>query len=294
MLLAPSRVRDERAWLSWVASFAGAIVRLSPNVRVLVLDDRERPRHEPLAQQYGRAVCTVAAGLEIARRTAAMLEATPDASSLEGRLRTLVVRVLQCVGQSRLDEAEGFVVAIERLAHEHGRAEAVVPARLCIANGYTAAKRHNDAVRSFRAAEMAAERAQACGAHNGAFLRIQARFGVAAGLLAAPEGAALAARYYDETAPLCRALLDAKLEFEAHRAAAVAHELARAYQSAWDASVRALGVVDRLTASERDDANLVPLADAMLRLTETRALSSYRSAVHTELRKRGMRGTRWA
>lgn len=223
-----------------------------------------------------------------------MLDAAVDATTLEGQLRTLAVRVLQCVSESRLDDAERFAIAIEHLAHEHRRSEAVVPARLCIGSGYTAAKRHTDAVRSFRAAEVAAERAHLNGAPNGAFLRIQARFGVAAGLLAAPEGAELAARYYDETAPLCRALPDAKLEFESHRAAAVAHELARAYQPAWDASVRALGVVDRFTPSERDDANLVPLADGMLRLAETRALSSYRRAVETELRKRGMRGTRWA
>lgn len=51
VLLAPSRIRDDRAWLTWVASFAGAIVRLSPSVRVLVLDDREQPRHELLARQ---------------------------------------------------------------------------------------------------------------------------------------------------------------------------------------------------------------------------------------------------
>ncbi len=274
VLLAPSRIRDDRAWLAWVASFAGAIVRLSPTVRVLVLDDREQPRHELLARQYGRAVCSVTANLEIAMRTAAMLDAASDATTLEGQLRTLAVRVLQCVGQSRLDDAERFTIAIEHLAHEHHRSEAVVPARLCIGSGYTAAKRHNDAVRSFRAAELAAERAQAAGAMNGAFLRIQARFGVAAGLLAAPEGAALAARYYEETAPLCKALPDAKLEFESHRAAAVAHELVRAYQPAWDASIRALGVVDRLTPSERDDANLVSLTDAILRLTETRARTS--------------------
>jgi hypothetical protein len=58
--------------------------------------------------------------------------------------------------------------------------------------------------------------------------------------------------------------------------------------------VKALGVVDRLDDAQREQAMLVPLADAMLRLVKTRELSSYRGAVETELRKRRMRGTQWA
>jgi hypothetical protein len=294
VLLAPSRVTDERAWLKWVAAFAGAVATIAPSVRVLLLDDSERPRHEPLAHQYGAAVCTVPAALGIATRTTAMVEAAADASSVQGQLRVLAVRTLQCVSQRRPDEAERHVVSLERLANENGRPEAIVPVRFSVAGGFTAAQRHEDAVRSYRIAEVAAERAQSIGVPNGAFLRVLARFGVAAGLLAAPQGAALAARYYEETAPLCAAIPDAKLEFESHRAAAVAHELAGAPRPAWDASIRALAVVDRLTASERSDANLVPLVDAVLRLTETRALASFRSGMENQLRTRGLRGTRWA
>lgn len=90
---------------------------------------------------------------------------------------------------------------------------------------------------------------------------------------------------------MCRALANVPLELDAYRCAALAHELSKAYKDAWNANVKALGLVDQLSASERENATLVPLVDAMLRITQHRELRSYRDALANELRRRGLHGS---
>ncbi len=293
LVLAPERIKDERAWITWVHTLMGALAQVGSPVRIVLLEDARRPRYEALAR-LGPVVHTVHASLALPARTTAMAEAASDTGSVDGQMRLLAMRVMQCVNEGRVDDANRMATAVEALANDARAYGSVVPVRFAVANAMTAANRHTDAVTSYRAAEVAAERAEANGDPGGLWLRIMARFGVGCGLLAAPHGFAHAARYYEETAPLCQKLGDPRLELESYRCAAIAHELAKAYRPAWDVVVKALGVVDRLDDAQREQAMLVPLADAMLRLVKTRELSSYRGAVETELRRRKMRGTEWA
>ncbi len=292
IVLAPERIANERAWLGWVEAFAHAIARFAPTARIVLLEDAARPRYESLVR-YGDAVRTVRADLEIPARATAMVEGASDTRTLEGQLRVLTVRAMQFVSQGRLSEAERLANAIESLGADAQRHVPAIPVRFAIANALTAAHQHNEAVRSYRAAESAAERAAASGDPQGLWLRITARFGVGAGLLAAPHGARHAAEYYNATVPLCVQLGDAHLELEAHRCASLAHELDRDPRGAWDAGVRALAVVDRLTPDQRENAMLVPLTDALLRVASSRSIGIPRRAIEAELRKRGLRGSEW-
>jgi hypothetical protein len=291
IVFAPATVRDPSAWLQWIETFVTALVRFAPNVRVVVLEDPARPVYEALARRHPHAVSTVRADLGIAARTARMVESAADLTTTAGRIRALNVRAVLCVNAGRVDEAEAMARDIERLASSAGVHGAAVPVRFAVAGGLTAAGRHLDAVASYRAAEASAARAEASGEPNAARLRITTRFGVAAGILAVPQGAVHAARYYEETAPMCARLGDTRLELECHRCAGSAFELARMLPPAWDACVRALGLVDRLSASEREATMLVPLADAMLRLTTTAELRRFRQGIEVELRRRRMHGT---
>jgi hypothetical protein len=293
LVLAPERIKDERAWIAWVHTLVDALAQIGSFPRIVLLEDARRSRYEDLAR-LGPVVHTVRASLELPTRATAMAEAASDARGVDGQMRLLAVRVMQCVNEGRVDDANRMAAAVEALAKEARMHGSVVPVRFAVANAMTAAHRHTDAVTSYRAAEIAAEHAEAHGDPGGLWLRIMARFGVGCGLLAASHGFVHAAGYYEETAPLCQKLGDPRLELEAYRCAAIAYELAKAYRPAWDVIVKALGVVDRLDEAQREQAMLVPLADAMLRLVKMRELSSHRAAVEHELRKRRMRGSEWA
>lgn len=292
LILAPARIRQERAWLPWVQAFLTSLARFAPGVRVIVLDDVAQPRYATLPA-LGASVHAVEARLDIPGRVAAMTEAVDD-GSVQAQLRVLTARTMRCVNDGQLEDAQRLASAVEALAFEARLSANVVPVRFSVAAAMTGAGRHPEAVTSYRAAETAAERAEAEGDARGLWLRVLARFGVSAGLLAAPHGQARAAAYYQDTVPLCQTLGDVALEFEAHRCAAAAHELSKEYRASWDCCVSALAAVDRLTASQREGANLVPLVDNVVRLLKQREFVPFRPAMEAQMRRRGLRGTQWA
>lgn len=291
LVVAPASIPDERAWLRWVQQLLESAARFAPTARLIFLDDAQRPRYSGLGT-LGPRVCSVEASLHIAARVAAMTEAADD-GTVPGQLRILTARTMQCVNEGRVDDADRLANAVEALATDARCFACVVPVRFAVAGALTAQKRHPDAVRSYRSAERAAEQAEQHGDARGLSLRVLSRFGVAAGLLAAPEGARQAATYYQDTVPLCQSLGDPTLELEALRCAALAHELAKAPRAAWDASVSAIAVVDRLTEAQRQGANLIPLVDTILRLLKQRELVPFRPAMEGQLRRRRLRGTAW-
>ena len=292
LILAPARIRQERAWLPWVQAFLTSLARFAPGVRVVVLDDVARPRYATLPA-LGASVHAIEAQLDIPARVAAMTEAVDD-GSVAAQIRSFTARTMQCVNEGRVDDAHRMATVVETLATEARLFGCIVPVRFAVAGAMTGAGRHPEAVTSYRTAETAAERAEAHGDERGLWLRVLSRFGVAAGLLAAPQGQARAAVYYQETVPLCKTLGDLSLELEAHRCAALAHELSKAHRASWDSCVSAIGVVDRLSDAQRTGANLVPLVDNIVRLLKQRELVPFRPAMEAQLRRRGLRGTEWA
>ena len=219
LIVAPSSVHKERAWLSWLQAFLTSLARFAPGVRIILLDDVARPRYAALPT-LGASVHAVEAHLEISARVAAMTEAADD-GSVQGQIRSLTARTMQCVNEGRVDDADRVASAVESLATDALLFACIVPVRFAVAGAMTGVGRHAEAVASYRAAETAAEQAEAHGDPQGLRLRILSRFGVAAGLLAAPEGQPRAAIYYQGTVPLCQTLEDLNLELEAHRCAAL-------------------------------------------------------------------------
>jgi hypothetical protein len=292
VVLAPSTWADPHAYATWLRTFLAALVRFAPGVRVVLLDDAAQPHYDGLAS--GAAVHTVHANLTLSARVQAMSDAAADPSTLDGRLRGWAVQALLHVRDGQLREADAVTRQLETLASEVRRDAVAVPARLALGAALTGQRRHPEAVESYRAAERAAERAEAHGDPSALRLRVLARFGVAAALLASPAGLALSAQYYTDTAPLCEKLGDQALELDAHRCAAVAHELGQARQPAFDACVKALALSDRMTPADRQRAQLVPFVDLLVRLVQHRDLAVYQAAMHAQLRRRGLRGTSWA
>lgn len=291
LVLEPDRVVDPRAWNRWLGSFVTHLAPLGRRVRVLVRDITPMQQYEPLIRALGPLAHTTDARLRIGARVAAVTLATADLSRFEGALRVITARAMQAVDEGRLDEAESHASAADNIAGAEGAHALVVPIRFCVGNGFAAVGRFEDAIRHFRAAEQAAERAEALGDPRALRLRVLARFGTGAMLLSSPRAAQHAAQWYEATAPLCQALGDVALELDAHRVACLAYERAGATQPAWDAGVRALGCVDRLATDTRDGAMLGPLADALVRLTARGPLQHFRKGLREQLERRGMHET---
>lgn len=289
LVFEPERVGDERAFVRWLSALVRRLAEQTSGVRVLVLDSTMQLRYEPLWRELGALAWTWAARLELPARVSAVTVAHADLGRFEGALRVMTVRAMQAVNERKIDEATRLAKAAHDLAFGAGAFASVVPIRFAVGNGLAGAGRHVEAVQEFRAAEEAAERAEAAGDPNGLRLRVFARFGVGAMLLGAQEGARLAATYYEDTAPLCQRLGDSRLELESQRVASLAHERAGNVHAAWDAGIRALAVVDRLTAEEREAAMLVPLADALVALTRHRSHQDHRRGLDEQLRRRGMK-----
>jgi hypothetical protein len=290
--LLPTSMADLRGYREWLVAFLTSLVRYAPGVRVVLLDDTKQPAYQGLASDA--VVHTVHASLELPVRMRAMVEASVDPASVEGRLRLGALHVVALVQAGRVDEAQQSAHQLDAFARDVGANTTVVPVHFAVGAGLVAAGRQNDAVKAYRAAESAAERGVLQGDPTAARLRVFARFGAGSALLATPVGRSLAAKHYAETAPLCEPLGDRSLELEAHRCAATAHELAGAQQAAFDECVKALALVDRMSEVERAGAPLVLLVDLIVRLVQVRDLAGYQSAMHTQLRRRGLRGTTWA
>ena len=290
--LLPTAVPDLRGYREWLIGFLGSLVRYAPGVRVVLLDDSVRHAYQGLASDA--VMHTVPASLALPARMQAMAEASVDPASVEGRLRLGALHVVALVQAGRVDEAQQSARQLDAFARDVGADTAVVPVHFAVGAGLVAAGRQTDGVSSYRAAEAAAERAVLRGDPTAARLRVFARFGAGSALLATPVGRPLAAKHYTETAALCEPLGDRSLELEAYRCAALSHDLAGARQAAFDACVKALALVDRMSDEERASAQLASLVDLIVRLVQTRDLAVYQPAMHTQLRRRGMRGTTWA
>ena len=292
VVLAPSAVGDNARWLEWVVGLAG---KLDDRVaRVILLEDRVSPRSEQLARSFPEHVHTTIAALEIPGRIVRMAARTSSPTDPAGKLRVLFTRTLGEVNAGRTAQAAALADEVTAIAEPLGLFSVIIPVRFAVGAALVNEKRHVEAVRSYALAVHAAERAEAAGQQNGRWLRIMARFGVGSAILATPQGAERAATYFAETAPLCREPTRHDLELEAHRCASAAYEIAGQHERAWDAGVRALGMVDQLAPEARKGASLISLVDALLRLTEARRLRHHRAGLEHELRRRTLRGTTWA
>ncbi len=289
LVLDPVHVIDERAWHAWMLTFVRLVATARRRVRLLLLDSAVGLRYERVAADLGPLLRTSVASLDLPARITAATVARADLGRVEGVLRVMTVRTMQAVNERRIDDAVRLAAEADEVAHRSGAFAFAVPIRFSVGNGLAAAGRHVEAVEQFRAAELAAERAEDAGDANGVRLRILARFGVGAMLLSAHEGAIHAARYYEATAPLCARLGDARLELECHRVASLAHERSGNVRAAWDRGVCALALVDRLSVDERASAMLVPLADALVALTRHRSHRTFRAGLDEQLRRRGMK-----
>ena len=272
----------------WMEGFLRLLSQHCRTARFIVLDDVAHPSFGRLAERLGPQAISIVPALHLGERISAMVEASADTTRSEGQMRVLCVQAMLAVSEGRVDRAEQLASTIEAVADASGSFAPVIPVRFSIGAGLLAQGLLARAVASYRAAEAAAERAQAAGDPQGLELRIFSRFGVGAALLSSKEGLLHAAKYDEETAPLCVELGDVRLEIDAHRMAGVAHERRGDLKEAWEAAVRALSCLPRVPEADRRDGAMAPLADWMLALTNPWTMRSYRKPLETKLAELGV------
>ncbi|ATB36464.1 hypothetical protein CYFUS_001879 [Cystobacter fuscus] len=263
----PGEVADAKAWWQWLHE-ALAYLR-SPNVRVVVLDDVRVRVLEPLARAEPKRVRTSVADLDM---PGAMEEVARGAAGLDpagGRYRELLVRLGNAAGRGELNLVTRLGEEAASLAAGEGWPALVVAARWAMGAALLVASKPTEALEHYRKAEGAAVDAEARGEVQGAELRLKSRMAMGAVLVTMQEWAQ-AAVLYEETAPMARKLVDARLELECWRMASFCRESVHELDKAWEATEQAWSVGLALEPEARSTSTLPYVAEARVRLGQAR------------------------
>ncbi|WNG30410.1 hypothetical protein F0U62_45175 [Cystobacter fuscus] len=267
VVLIPAGGTDAGAWLQWLrrtvekADF--------PQVRLVVLEDARGLGLEPLAELFPERVVTIPARLDMAR---AMEELSREAGHLDtpgGKFRELFVRMGNAATKGNVGTVETLGAQAVSVAADNELHSLEVTARFVMGAALLGAQRPQEALEHYRQAEAAAERSEAKGEPEGRLLRLKARLAQGAAWVTAEEHAPAAA-LYEQTAPLARALKDARMELECWRMASWCCEVRKEWERAWAHGQRAWEVGQTLDAQTRETSTLPYVAEALVRLSQER------------------------
>jgi hypothetical protein len=267
VVLMPAGGADAGAWLQWLRR---TVERAHfPQVRMVVLEDARVLALEPLAELFPERVVTIPARLDMAR---AMEELSREAGHLDtpgGKFRELFVRMGTAATKGNVGTVEKLGAQAVAVAADHGLHSLEVTARFVMGAALLGAQRPKEALEHYRQAEAAAERSEAKGEPEGLPLRLKARLAQGAARVTAEEHAP-AAVLYEETAPLARAMKDARMELECWRMASWCCEVSKEWERAWAHGLRAWEVGRALDAPTRETSTLPYVAEALVRLSQER------------------------
>jgi hypothetical protein len=267
VVLMPSQVGDARAWLEWLR---GAVEKAgSPHVRLVVLDDARTLTLEPLAELLPEKVVTIAAKLNMG---GVLEELSREAGNLDtpgGRFRELFVRMGNAATKGNVGQVEKLGAQAVALAAEQGWFSLAVAAHFVVGGALLAVNQPREALGHYQKAEATAAEAEAKGEAQGAELRLKSRLAQGTALVSVQEHAP-AAKLYAETAPLARALMDARMELECWRMASWCCEMAKEVDAAWEHGQRAWRVGREMEAGTRATSTLPYVGEALVRLSSER------------------------
>jgi hypothetical protein len=288
LVLLPVRGTDAGAWREWLRRVVGKAK--APHVRLVVLDDARTLALEPLAELLPERVVTIPARLDMGRALEELSREAGHVDTPGGQFRELFVRMGNAATKGHVDKVEELGARAVAVAAAHGLDSLVVTARFVMGGAHLGAQRPREALEHYRQAEAAAEQAEAKGAPEGTPLRLKARLAQGAARVTAQEYAQ-AATLYEETAPLARALKDARMELECWRMASWCCELQKEVERAWAHGQRAWEVGRAMDAAPRGTSTLPYVAEALVRLSHERR--GPRAAREMELEIESVLGQDW-
>jgi len=291
--LMPDEVRSWEGYLLWLQRLTQ---KMPPNIRLLVVDQREAPQYAPLAKVDPLRVLEQTCDLSV---LAALEELATSAGTDTpgGAFRKLQTECAARLAAGDVDAAVRAGMSASEVAKAQRWPHLAAVTSMMLAAAYSAQERPNEALAAYAEAErLGAEReAQETASTDepayGTRIRLQARLGQGAVLLscAAYKHAAVA---YEQSAVLAHQLGDAPAELDAYRLASFSHSALGDAKAAWEHGSRGFQLATGMDEETRRSSTLPYLAEHLLRLTERHgAYNAHRRPLEQHLTK--LLGAAW-
>jgi hypothetical protein len=267
VVLLPARGADASAWLKWLTGMVDKAS--SAHVRLVVLDDARTLVLEPLAEALPERVVTMPAKLDMGRALEELAQGAGHLDTPGGKFRELFVRMGNAATKGNVEQVERLGAQAVSVAAGGGLPSLVVAAHFVMGGALLGAGRAREALEHYRQAEAASGESEAKGEPQGAQLRLKSRMAQGAAWVTA-QAYAEAAKLYEETAPLARALRDVRMELECWRMASWCCETEKELERAWAHGRRAWAVGQAMDAGTRETSTLPYVGEALVRLSHQR------------------------
>ncbi len=278
--LDPDEVSDAKSYLLWLQHL---VHEAAAELRFFVVDAMALPAYTPLLEAEPVLVTGQACDLDM---PAALEELAQQAGTDTpgGKFRQLLVKLGAAASAGDLTIAVPMAAAATAIATAQGWPHFAALVQMSLAGGYSALGRHLEAVHCYGEAERLGAESEKIpesesnegGAPYGTRIRLQARFGQGAGLIA--HGAwPTAAQVYLQAHALAEALSDLRAQLDCFRLASVCYEQSGELQKAWDAGMRGFGIGADMDEQTRKTSTLPYLCEQLERMTSRSEYAAHRA-----------------
>lgn len=252
MVLLPSRIVDDHAWLAWLR----IAVKLAPaSIRLIAFDYPDTNTMQSLADAEPELVHSEFVDIDLA---AAAIEVSAEAGHLdqpEGQFRHAYVQMLYAIAKQDLTAAHELGAPALELARRQGWGHLEIAVMFALGCGFLQAKQPQQAIELYECAERRAVQGQDAGEPWGGILQLNARLATAAAAVIA-EAWPQAAQIYLETAPLARSLNDTRVELDCVRMASYCRSNHGQHDEAWILGLSALDIGEGMDEQTRKSSTL--------------------------------------
>lgn len=269
LVLRPDSVRDPEAYQLWIHRLATAAPN---NVRVMVLDLAPQPGYGELAGFDDKLVVTQEPALDMPAALEEVSRAGGNLDTPGGQYRHLFVQMGNALGEGELERALSLGEAALAIAVAQGWFHMLVPIHMALGTGLSAAGRHSEAMARYEAAELAAAKGETDGPEEVKpvcpQMRLQARLGRGTALIAAGAWS-LAAKLFEETAPLAEEQKNDRAVLDCYRLASFCWEQEGKLDEAWRLGLLGFDKARTLDRETLETSTFPYLGLGLMRLTES-------------------------
>jgi hypothetical protein len=269
LVLRPSELTDVAAHHDWLAELA----KLAPaGVRAVLLDSVEEPVHAALDARDPARIVVQRALLDMPEALIEVSEAAGHLDTPGGQFRDLFVRMSGAIAKNDIAAALPLAAAAVAVAQANRLWYLAVPVHIAIATTLLGAKRGQEAIAQYVAAEVAAQRGvdDSESGSDGLCQRLllEARISHGTALIVL-EKFTDAASHFELTAQLAAAEKAWLVAFDARRLVSFCWERAGDETRAWQTGLVALRSARLIDPSERATSTLPHLGEALSRLAKS-------------------------
>lgn len=283
--LDPVAVSSHAAFVLWLHRLA---VDAPPELRFMVIVDQASSQYATLSAVAPEQVRVEPCGFEL---PLALEQLAQNAGRTEpgARFRCLQVQLARHLADGEPTQAAALGAAATELAESQGWPQLAATAQLMVASAHVSASKPHQALRAYAEVDRLGV---ADGSASGSRLRLQARFGQGA-LLLAENALELAAKAYEAALLLAEQLGDTALAVDACRLASFCRAELGQVDAAWEVGTRGLRLGAGLDENARRVSTTPHLARQLVSFTERhRAYATHRRPLIDRLVK--LFGVDWA